>query len=251
MTLLDIALLSGAGLVAGAINALAGGGTIFTFSALMAIGLPAITANVTSAVSVLPGQLASTFAYRNEIRTSWPRLLKLILVSAIGGLIGGGLLLVSDEGAFRTFVPWLILLATTLFAFAPKIATLGEQLALRNAKVSQGAAIGTQGFVAIYGGYFGAGMGIMMLASLALSEGRDFHKLNAAKNLLACVMQGTAVILFLASGVVRLDAAIVVAIASVIGGWSSVIVGRMISQTLIRWLVIGTGVGLTTWYFLV
>ncbi|QDA36218.1 sulfite exporter TauE/SafE family protein (plasmid) [Paracoccus liaowanqingii] len=163
----DVLLLSSSGLVAGAINALAGGGTIFTFSALVAVGLPAVTANATSAVSVLPGQIASTFAYRCKIARAFRRLLPFSIVSAIGGILGGLLLLNTEEGAFRALVPFLILFAAVLFMIAPHIATLGERLASRRKKDPPGPlATGLQGLVAIYGGYFGAGMRIMMLASL-------------------------------------------------------------------------------------
>lgn len=247
-------LLALAGLVAGAVNALAGGGTIFTFSALMAAGLPPVTANATSAVSVLPGQIAAALAYRREIAASARHLLPLLLVSAVGGTAGGLLLLATDPALFRGLVPWLILLATLLFAAAPRIAALGERLAARRAAaIATGPGPGAttlQGLVAVYGGYFGAGMGIMMLATLSLTEGRDFHRLNAAKNALASVMQGLAVAVFVLSGAVHWPSVAVVAAASVAGGWASVAVGRLVPQGAIRLLVILTGLGLTLWYLL-
>lgn len=250
MTYADILLLLGSGLLAGAINALAGGGTIFTFSALVAVGLPAVIANATSAVSVLPGQIASTTAYRREIAAAFRRLLPFSIVSAFGGILGGLLLLNTDEGAFRALVPFLILFATILFMLAPRIATLGERMAVRRKSGAPGPlATGLQGLVAIYGGYFGAGMGIMMLASLSLTEGRDFHALNAAKNWLACIMQGLAVVVFIVSGAIDYRAAVIVATASILGGWGSVVVGRLVPQRFIRWLVITTGLALSTWYF--
>lgn len=249
MNLADVLLLSGSGFVAGAINALAGGGTIFTFSALLAVGLPAVTANATSAVSVLPGQIASTFAYRREIGRAFRRLIPFSLVSAIGGILGGLLLLNTDEGAFRALVPFLILFATVLFIIAPHIATLGEKLASHRTKNTPGPlATSLQGLVAIYGGYFGAGMGIMMLASLSLTEGRDFHALNAAKNWLACIMQGLAVIVFIVSGAIDYGAVAIVALAGILGGWGSVAVGRLVPQHIIRRFVIATGLALSTWY---
>ncbi|MFT6103821.1 MAG: putative membrane protein YfcA [Paracoccaceae bacterium] len=250
MTYADILLLFGSGLLAGAINALAGGGTIFTFSALVATGLPAVTANATSAVSVLPGQIASTTAYRREIAAAFRRLLPFSIVSAIGGIAGSLLLLNTDEGAFRALVPFLILFATILFMSAPYIATFGEKLAARRRSGSVGPLpTFLQGLVAIYGGYFGAGMGIMMLASLSLTEGRDFHALNAAKNWLACIMQGLAVVVFILSGAIDYRAVAIVATASILGGWGSVAVGRLVPQRTIRWFVIATGLALSCWYF--
>ncbi|SFH00476.1 hypothetical protein SAMN04488020_105290 [Palleronia marisminoris] len=248
----DIFLLVGAGFIAGAINALAGGGTIFTFSALMAIGLPAVTANATSAVSVLPGQIAAAWAYRREIAAGLLRLLPFTLVSAVGGVAGGLLLLGTDETAFRALVPFLIFFATLLFLVAPHIATLGERMAARRGSDRPGPlATGLQGLVAVYGGYFGAGMGIMMLASLSLTEGREFHRLNAAKNWLASVMQGLAVLVFIISGAIAWRAVLIVAAASIVGGWSSVVVGRLVPQPLVRGFVIATGLGLSAWYFIV
>ncbi|MFZ3584977.1 sulfite exporter TauE/SafE family protein [Loktanella sp. DJP18] len=250
MTYADILLLLGSGFLAGAVNALAGGGTIFTFSALVAIGLPPVTANATSALSVLPGQIASTTAYRREIATAFRRLLPFSIISAIGGILGGLLLLNTDESAFRALVPFLILFATILFMLTPRIASFGEGLAARRKSDAPGAlATGLQGLVAIYGGYFGAGMGIMMLGSLSLTEGRDFHALNAAKNWLACIMQGLAVVVFIFSGAIDYRAVVIVATASILGGWGSVVVGRLVPQRMIRWFVIFTGLALSCWYF--
>jgi uncharacterized protein len=249
VTIESIMLLAGAGLLAGVVNALAGGGTIFTFSALMATGLPAITANATSALSVLPGQIAAALAYRREIAAARRRLMPLAAVSALGGLAGGALLLATAEGAFRALVPWLILVATMLFALTPCIAALGERLAATGARRSRAVAIGAQGAVAVYGGYFGAGTGIMMLASLALSEGRAFHSLNAAKNVLACVMQGVAVCVFLANGATDFRAAAVVTAASIAGGWIGAGAGRLAPQRLIRGCVIIIGLAIAAWYF--
>ncbi len=148
-------------------------------------------------------------------------------------------------------MPFLILFATILFMSAPYIAALGEKLAARRKSNSVGPfATGLQGLVAVYGGYFGAGMGIMMLASLSLTEGRDFHALNAAKNWLACIMQGLAVVVFILSGAIDYHAVAIVATASILGGWGSVVVGRLVPQRVIRWFVIATGLGLSTWYFI-
>ncbi|MEC9344670.1 MAG: sulfite exporter TauE/SafE family protein [Pseudomonadota bacterium] len=251
MTLDDLALLIPAGLIAGAINALAGGGTIFSFSALLAVGLPPITANATSAVSVLPGQIAAALAYRHEIAQRLRYLLPYLAVSAAGGIAGGVLLLHTDPAIFRGLVPYLILFATLLFVAGPHVARLGAWLAARRQAAGPGPVpAGLQGLVAIYGGYFGAGMGIMMLATLSLTEGRDFHRLNAAKNALACAMQGLAVVVFIVSDAVNWTSVAVLALASIGGGWGSVSLGRLIPQRLIRGFVIATGFSLGAWYLL-
>lgn len=159
-------------------------------------------------------------------------------------------MLATDPSVFRALVPWLIFFATVLFAFSPQIASRGERLAARRVAGSGpgSGATALQAAVAIYGGYFGAGMGIMMLATLSLTEGRDFHRLNAAKNVLACVMQGLAVIVFILSGTVDWPSIFVVSCASIVGGWSSVRIGKLIPQQAIRWGVIATGLALSGWY---
>lgn len=251
MDLLTIGLLLLSGFAAGAINALAGGGTIFTFSALLMTGIPPISANATSAIAVLPGQIAAAFAYKTEIMRHFRRLLPMTIVSAIGGTLGSILVLNSGNEVFRFLVPYLLLFATVLFICAPQIATLGAKLAAKQ----KGGKIGPlpvsiQGLVAVYGGYFGAGMGIMMLASLSLTEGRNFHAANAAKSLLASVMQGLAVIVFIFTGNIHYGYAILVAVASIAGGWITIRVGKVIPTIFIRWFVILTGLALSLFYFL-
>lgn len=253
MTLADILLIAAAGFTAGAVNAIAGGGTFFTFGALSAIGLPPVTANATSAFAVVPGQIASTMGYLKEIRAGWRRLLPMSLVSGVGGLAGAWLLLRTDNADFKALVPWLLLAATGLFAFSPWIARWTRRLAKRHGDAAQAhrvhpGALALQGGVSIYGGYFGAGMGIMMLAGLALTEGEDFHNLNAAKNLLAVVLQGLAVVLFISSGIIAWPQALVVTLSAIAGGWIGVIVARRLPLEAIRWFVIVTGLLLAGWY---
>ena len=247
MSLIEILFLAVAGFAAGAINALAGGGTLFTFSALMFTGLPPVTANTTSAVAVLPGQIAAGLAYLKDIRHYWRAWIPLTLLSGIGGLLGGLLLLNGGDETFRFLVPYLVLLATVLFLFSGKVAALGEALA-RQTK-NKTLPYGVQGLVGIYGGYFGAGMGIMMLASLPLTEGGEYHRVNAAKSLMATVMQGVAVILFLIAGEIDWSAAAVVAAASITGGYLSIRIGRHLPSHWLRRFVITVGFSLSAWYF--
>ena len=247
MSSLEILFLAAAGFAAGAINALAGGGTLFTFSALMFTGLPPVTANTTSAVAVLPGQIAAGLAYIKDIRHYWREWIPLTLLSGIGGLVGGLLLLNGGNATFRFLVPYLVLLATILFLFSNKIAALGEALARRTRNKTL--PYGVQGLVGIYGGYFGAGMGIMMLASLPLTEGGEYHRVNAAKSLMATVMQGVAVILFLWVGDIDWTAAGIVAAASITGGYLSIRIGRHLPNHWLRRFVITVGFSLSAWYF--
>ncbi len=244
---MDVIFLALAGFAAGAINALAGGGTLFTFSALMFTGLPPVVANTTSAVAVLPGQIAAGLAYWSDIKAYWRQWLPLSVLSAIGGLIGGVALLNGGNDTFRFLVPFLVLLATVSFLFSAQIAAFGERLAEQ--KKGPGFAYGVHSLVSVYGGYFGAGMGIMMLASLPLTEGRDYHRVNAAKSLMATIMQGIAVVLFLIVGDIDYAAAAVVAAASITGGWLSIRIGKRIPTIWIRRFVILVGFSLSAWYF--
>ncbi len=254
-TAFDIVALVVAGMLAGTVNAIAGGGTFFTFATLMAVGLPPVPANATSAVSVMPGSIASTLAYRREIVALGRMLVPLCTISAAGGLLGGWLLLHTDNTTFRGLVPWLLLLATILFAVSPRIPALmlrlngGGAATARSASVTTAGATGLQGLVAIYGGYFGAGMGIIMLASLSLLFGDRFHAANAAKNILSVFMQGFAVILFLFSGLVHWPEAIIVTISSITGGFLGVVVARHVPIRTIRWSVVTIGAALSVWYF--
>ncbi|RVV99420.1 sulfite exporter TauE/SafE family protein [Mesobaculum littorinae] len=251
----DLLALVGAGTLAGIINAIAGGGTFFTFATLMAIGLPPVAANATSAVSVLPGQIASALAYRREIAALARVLVPLCAISAVGGLFGGWLLLNTDDTTFRGLVPWLLLFATILFAVSPRIPAFmqhirgGAGMTTNPVPKATIGALALQGIVAIYGGYFGAGMGIMMLASLSIVFGDRFHDANASKNILAVFMQGFAVILFVFSGLVQWPEAVVITLSSITGGFLGVVVARRVPVPVMRWTVVAVGAALSAWYF--
>jgi uncharacterized membrane protein YfcA len=242
----DILFLCVAGFLAGALNAVAGGGTIFTFSALLAIGVPPVVANATSASAVVVGSIASMLAYRAELGPILRRALPLCAVSVIGAAIGAALLLVAGDRVFGNLVPWLIFLATALFAAGPSlIRALGT-----SARRFDALALPLQGAVAIYGGYFGAGVGVMMLATLVLTFRGGYHEANAAKNLLAIVIQLASVVVFLALGLVDARFALAIAASSVLGGWIGVRASRAIPLPTIRGFVILTGVCLGGWTLL-
>lgn len=251
MTPFDIALLAFAGFAAGTLNAIAGGGTIFTFSALMAVGVPPVAANATSAAAVVVGSVASTVAYRREVLAALRRLLPLCAISALGGAAGAFLLLRSGDQAFRALVPWLLLAATMLFAAAPLIQKAVQRMAAAGQRRGGlGLAVPVQGLVSVYGGYFGAGMGVMMLASLSLTEDSDYHAINAAKNLMSIVLQLIAVVVFIASGIVRYEISLLIAAASIAGGWIGVVAARRVAESQVRAFVISSGLALSAWYFL-
>ena len=204
MSLHHLLLLAGAGFLSGALNAVAGGGTFFTFAALLASGLPPITANATSAVALGIGSVASAAAYRREISGLWRTSLWLASASAVGALVGALILVGLDNVTFRGMIPWLLLFATIVFALGPRIARAvgtGEADAPPLHRRLVGMAI--QFLTAVYGGFFGAGMGFLMLASLGLTEGTNYHRINDGRlNRLAARLQG------LADGPVRVQPAI-------------------------------------------
>src|SRR3954452_4454908 len=235
-------LLVAAGFAAGAVNAIAGGGSLISFPALLAAGLPPVTANVTNAVAVLPGYLGGTLAYRNELEGQCGRAIALGVTTAVGAVAGAALLLVSSEGLFEAIVPFLMLAACALLAAQPALSRRlgpgssggGEH---RSPRLHAGAF-----FSAVYGGYFGAGLGIMLLAVLALSLDDDLQRLNALKGLLSFVIGLAAVAVFVAFGPVRWAAALIMAVASFAGGHAGVAVARRLPANVLRGLVIAFGV---------
>jgi uncharacterized protein len=254
MELSNAALLAASGLAAGLVNAIAGGGTFFTFSALVAAGLPPVIANATSAVAVTPANLSSAWAYRRELAANTRRFAALGIVSLIGGLGGAYILTVTNNEAFRQLVPWLLLFATVLFAASPKIVALaraiGKQEGHHPSTKAWAAGLVFQTGVAVYGGFFGAGMGIVMLAALAITEGDDFHLINSAKHLCSTLIQLVAVVLFVVAGLVSWPETLIVGAASVIGGYLGVVFGRRLPASVIRWLVIAVGAALTLYFFI-
>jgi uncharacterized protein len=247
-------LLAGSGLAAGLVNAIAGGGTFFTFSALVAAGLPPVVANATSSVAVTPGNLSSIWAYRQELARYLRRFVGLAVVSFAGGALGAYILVETDNTSFRRLVPWLLLFATILFALSPRIVSLARAIGRYEGRhPSAKARVGGLAFqflVAIYGGFFGAGMGIVMLAALAITEGDDFHLINSAKHLCATLIQLVAVVLFIVAGLVSWPETVVVGVAAVIGGYLGVGFGRKLPAPVIRWLVIAVGAALTVYFFI-
>ena len=194
-----IVLLSG--LLAGAINAIAGGGTMLTFPALLAAGLPPVLANTTSTVALYFGMPGSVWAFRKRLKEVKHWILPLGIVSLIGGLLGAALLLYLPESVFERSVPWLILGATLLFLLNEPIKRwAGDHANSREPEKPTRLGIAFQSGVAIYGGYFGAGIGIMMLAGLSVIGLRDVHRMNALKNVLGLLCNTAAMVFFLLSG---------------------------------------------------
>ena len=249
MNLFDILLLVLAGFAAGGMNALAGGGTFFSFPALLAAGLPPVTANATNAVALWPASLAGAWAARASLRPLGRYLIPLLLAGLCGGLLGGLLLLAGGDELFRGLIPWLLLAATALFAASP---WLSRALAARRAPAAQpphspwslGAHIG----VSIYGGYFGAGMGILQLAAFAI-EGHPLARANALKNLISAVIYSVATLTFVVAGRVSWYELAILLGGATLGGYAGGALGQRLPPKLLRALVIAVGSGMTGYYF--
>jgi hypothetical protein len=247
MSLVDATILFLAGYLSGIVNAMAGGGTFITFGAMSLLGTPPILANATSSVTQFPGYITSTLAYWTDIKLFWRGALLLCAISAVGALVGSLILLALDSASFKALVPWLLLAATALFAVGPwlkpKPKISGEP------KVGSLTGSIAQFFTAIYGGFFGAGMGVMMLATLGLTESGDYHRINALKNMLAMVIASLAIVVFVAGGVVAWPEAIVMIPGGAIGGYSGVWIAKRVPQSVVRAFVIAVGLFLAVYYF--
>ena len=247
MDVAAVAVLLLAGFVSGAVNAVAGGGTFIAFGALTFLGVPPISANATSSIAQFPGYVTSSLAYLRDLSAIRRSLVPFAIVSALGGLAGAFILLSLDNPQFRALVPWLLIGATALFAAGP---TITRWLKARSFQAPPPIAWAVQFVVAIYGGFFGAGQGIMMLASLGLTEGDDYHRLNAIKNVLSVVIAGLAVLVFAGGGVVSWSHGLVMTLAVAAGGWGGVAAARRVPQPVVRGFVIAVGLVLTAYYAL-
>lgn len=245
MTIIDALLLFSAGFLASAVNAIAGGGTFLTFGALTLAGVPPIVANATSSVTQFPGYVTSALAYREEIRKDLREALLIGGLSVIGSLVGALVLLALSNPTFRQIVPWLLIAATALFAAGPWLKP--KRLAPDHPMGPIGLA--AQFATSIYGGFFGAGMGIMMLAVLGISKGGDYHRLNALKNFVAVLIAAVAIIVFSGGGVVAWLPAALMIPGGALGGYAGVWMAKRVPQSVIRALVIIVGLTLSWYYF--
>ena len=250
MTASDWILLALGGFGAGAMNAIAGGGTFISFPALLAIGLPPVTANASNSVALWPASLASAWAYRRELARYRQHLPRLTLAAFVGGALGGGLLLVTSNALFARLVPWLLLTATLLFALAPRINRWLE--ARRRAGPRQALGWGGTLFqllVSIYGGFFGAGMGIVMIAAIAMQGIEDLNEINALKNWLSAVIYSVAALTFTLGGAVSWPHTLVVLLAAAVGGYLAGYVARRLPAIWLRRFILLVGTALTLYYF--
>ena len=232
--------------MAGGVNAVAGGGSLLSFPALLAAGYPALTANVTNTVALCPGYVGGTLGYRRELAGQRRRALTLGLISVAGALLGSVLLVRSPAALFEAVVPYLILLACALLAAQTRLAALVEA---RLERAGEGGAgwrvpllLAGQFLAAVYGAYFGAGLGIMLLAILGIFVADSLQRLNALKGLLSLVINVVGAAFFALFADVVWGAVAVMAVASLLGGQAGVHLARRLDDRLLRWLVIAFGV---------
>jgi uncharacterized membrane protein YfcA len=249
MTATQILALVASSVAAGAMNAMAGGGTILTFPTLVFLGMPAITANATSTVALVPGALASVAGFRREVAENRGWLKTLLLPSLIGGTLGSVLLLRTPERTFERLAPVLVLFATVLFmlrgVLARRFSGPGPP---HPASLSPGrwtVAVLLQLGVAVYGGYFGAGIGILMLALLGFLGLTDIHAMNGLKNFFNLCINGVAAAYFVLRGAVSWPEAAVIAVGAAIGGYGGASFSRLIGQEKARAVVVVIGLLVT------
>jgi uncharacterized membrane protein YfcA len=241
----DIALVAGAALAAGAVNAIAGGGSLLTFPALVATGLPTVTASVTNTVALLPGYLGATWAQRRELEGQGKRLSILVPLSTVGGFAGGLLLLHTSESLFRSVVPFLILFAAVLLSLQDVVR---KRLLSRTRTESLTWALPPVGLAAVYGGYFGAGVGVIMLGFLAIALDDNITRLNALKQALSLACNVAAAVFFLFSGRIDWTITAIMAGGALVGG---VLGGALVSRIpakVLRWVIVTFAVGLAAIY---
>ncbi len=226
--------------VAGAINSVAGGGTLLSFPALLWLGMPAVAANATNTIALLPGSLGSAWGYRRELRGTEQRLYVLAAPSFVGGLIGAILLHRTPDAVFERIVPALVLSATCLF-----LAQEAIQRRIKSTGSGEVAwlfwAVLFQFIVGVYGGYFGAGIGILMLAALGLMGYTDIHHMNGIKSVLAVCVNGIAAAYFAVAGLVVWSDAAVMAAGAVAGGIAGASVARTLGRSTVRVVVVVIG----------
>lgn len=250
MTPLQFLLAGLAALAAGAVNALAGGGTLITFPMLTFLGIPAVAANVTNTVALCPGYFGGTLAQWNDLKTQTKRLWFIVPASIVGGVLGGYLLLQTGEKLFKELVPYLILLASGLLAVQDPVRAwlvrrMGEQHGARLEKL----AWLPVSVAAVYGGYFGAGLSVIVLSALGLTLEDTLTRLNALKQAVAFSVNVAAAIFFIFSGKVVWSVALVMAVGALVGGTLGGKLAGKIKPATLRWTVITIGVIISIIYF--
>jgi uncharacterized protein len=240
--------------IAGTLNAVAGGGTFISFPALLFMGVPAVEANATNTVALWPGLAASTIAYLKRLSAPPRVLVPLVATSVVGGWAGALLLLRTPQRTFIHLVPWLLLSGTLLFAFGNNIrAIAGRAAVVDDLRQLSWKAIAVSSLVelavAIYGGYFGAGIGFVALAMLAAMGMHDIHAMGAIRTLLAVAINAAAVITFILAGAILWPQCLVMIAGALTGGWFGAHYAQKADPMKIRYVVIATGLVMSAYFF--
>jgi hypothetical protein len=253
MFFVDIVLLFVTAVLAGAINAVAGGGSFLTFPALVFVGIDPITANATNTVVLWPGAVASTGAYRRELASERRIVIVLSIVSLVGGLIGALLLLAfrAYEEAFSALVPWLLLVATLLFGFGGRLTQwVRSHIDLRESSMTALVVASTLHLIiSIYGGFFGGGMGVLMLAAFSLIGMENIHVMNALKSLVSVLIKGIAVVAFVVAQAVVWPAALLMIVGAILGGYWGADIARRFPPATIKRVVLWMAIVITILFF--
>lgn len=252
MSLFNEILIFLAAVTAGFINAMAGGGTLVSFPVLLAVGISPVVANVTNTVALVPGTIGGMWAQRREFQSQRSRLLKLLPVSIIGGLGGGLLILNTSEDAFKSLIPYLILGATLLLGFQVRIknwviSRIGHAHSEHHNPVFM---LSLVFLAAIYGGYFGAGLGVILMATLGLVTDESMTRLNFLKQALGFAINLAAAIYFAFSGKVDWMIAFVMIFGSLLGGWIGGQLAGKMKPEILRWIVVSAGLIAAVVFFL-
>jgi len=253
MNILQGILLFFSAAIAGAINSIAGGGSFIAFPALIFTGVPPINSNAMCSVALFPGSLASAGAYKLELKEERKILPLLIIASFIGGIAGSILMLRTPPNIFMALVPWLLLLANLLFIFGGKITSAFRQRKAANDTSHIRTITGSlflQFLISLYGGFFGAGMGIMMLAALALMGMDNIHKMNAFKVVLGSCINGIAALIFISAGVILWMQTSVMIVGAIIGGFGGAYYARKYDPAKVKKIVILIGSSMTIYFFI-
>ena len=247
MALDTIVFLISIGLVGGAWNAIAGGATLFTFPALMAVGLSPVVANATNYLAMLPSNAAAIPAYHTELKGVGRQIVPLMIVSGLGAVAGSLLLLSSTETLFEVLIPFLILAATLLFAWGSQLGTLLQRVF--STRSSAAVLYALLFLFSIYGGYFGAGLGIILLAIVQIMGFQSFHVANSLKNLLATSFTLLSIVVFGVGGIIAWPEALTMMLGSTLGGYLGARYGRLINEKYLRTGVVIFGFVLSGVYF--
>ena len=242
-----------AAFVAGALNSVAGGGSFISFPALLFSGVAPIAANATNTAAVWPGTVASTFAYRKEFGADARRLLPPLLATGVlGGVLGALILLRTPPSTFLHLVPWLLLGATLLFLFSGRMTAwvrrrAGQQ---KGSRLLMAGVLILEFLVAVYVGYFGAGVGILVLSLLALLGMENIHAMNGMKTLIVSVVNGVALATFIWAHVIVWPQAVLMLVGASVGGYGGAHYAQKTDPKYIRWLVIAVGFGMSAYFFI-